>query len=103
VDAEFGVCLDLAHMLAYGQQDIVNIPELLSRVQLAHWSAPSGADRHRPLTWLTKEEKSFVRAVAANFPATTVHLLEIFDWHGVEESLPLLPDLIYSGQGNMVT
>ncbi|MDR0239568.1 MAG: hypothetical protein LBI88_04980, partial [Deltaproteobacteria bacterium] len=34
VDAGFGVCLDLAHMLAYGQQDIVNIPELLSRVQL---------------------------------------------------------------------
>ena len=96
VDAEFGVCLDLGHMLAYGQQDIVKIPELLSRVQLAHWSAPGEADRHLPLTRFTREQKTFAQAVAAKLPAATVHLLEIFDWRGLEESLPLLPDLIYS-------
>jgi len=96
VDAEFGVCLDLGHMLAYGQRDIVKNPELLSRVQLAHWSAPGGADRHLPLTRFTKEEKNFARSAAAELPAATVHLLEIFDWCGVEESLPLLQDLIYS-------
>ena len=96
VDAEFGVCLDLGHMLAYGQQDIVNIPELLSRVQLAHWSAPGESDLHLPLTRLTREEQSFARAAATKLPAATVHVLEVFDWRGVEESLPLLPDLVYS-------
>jgi len=96
VDAELGVCLDLGHMLAYGQQGIMDIPELTSRVQLAHWSAPGGADRHLPLTSLTEEEKAFVRAAAAKLPGTTAHLLEIFDWNGVEESLALLPDLLYS-------
>jgi len=102
VDAEFGVCLDLAHMLAYGQQDIIHIPELLSRVQIAHWSAPGGADRHLPLTRFTREEQNFARAAAAKLPANTVHLLEIFDWRGVEESLPLLPDLICSRHGTML-
>jgi hypothetical protein len=96
VDAEFGVCLDLGHMLAYGQQHIVDIPELTSRVQLAHWSAPGGADRHLPLTRLTEEEKSLVQAAAAKLPGTAVHLLEIFDWNGVEESLTILPDCIYA-------
>jgi hypothetical protein len=96
VDAKFGICLDLGHMLAYGQEKILEIPELIRRVQLAHWSAPGGADLHLPLTCLTREEKSAAQAAAAKLPGTTVHLLEIFDWNGVEESLTLLPDLIYS-------
>ena len=96
VDAEFGVCLDLGHMLAYGQQNILAIPELVSRVRLAHWSAPGGADRHLPLTRLTQEETHAVRAAAAQLPAATAHLLEIFDWNGLEASLDLLPGLMYS-------
>jgi hypothetical protein len=96
VDAEFGVCLDLGHMLAYGQQNITDIPDLVSRVRLAHWSAPGGADRHLSLTQLTQEEKGSIRAAAAKLPAMTAHLLEIFDWNGVEESLALLPDLLPS-------
>jgi len=96
VDAQFGVCLDLGHMLAYGHQDILEAPELLRRVQLAHWSAPGGADRHLPLAHFTREEGDLVRAAAAKLPDTTVHLLEIFDWNGVEESLPLLHDFLYS-------
>jgi hypothetical protein len=94
VDMQFGVCLDLGHMLAYGQQNILEIPELLSRVRLAHWSAPGGADRHLPLTRLTREEASSIRAAAAKLPAATTHLLEIFDWNGVEASLALLPQLM---------
>jgi hypothetical protein len=96
VDAELGVCLDLGHMLAYGQERIVTIPELVSRVRLVHWSAPDGADRHLPLTRLTPEEKNSLRAAAEKLPGTAAHLLEIFDWNGVEESLALLPDLIHT-------
>jgi len=94
VDADFGVCLDLGHMLGYGQQKILEIPELIRRVQLAHWSAPGGADLHLPLTRLTQEEERCVLAAAAKLPETTVHLLEIFDWSGVEESLTLLQKLV---------
>jgi len=97
VDAQFGVCLDLGHMLAYGQQKILDIPELVARVQLAHWSAPGDADLHLPLTHFTKEEKNTVQAAAAKLPSTTTHLLEIFDWDGVEASLALLQDLLYNG------
>ena len=96
VEAGFDVCLDLGHMLAYGQQNILDIPELVSRVRLAHWSAPGGADRHLPLTQLTLEEANAAQAAAAKLPGTTTHLLEIFDWSGVEESLPLLLELIAS-------
>ena len=94
VDATFGVCLDLGHMLAYGQQGILDNTNLISRVQLAHWSAPGGADLHLPLTRFTEGEKRTVQAAAAKLPDTTTHLLEIFDWDGVEESLALLPDLM---------
>ena len=101
IDAEFGVCLDLGHMLAYGQQRIVDTPDLVSRVQIAHWSAPGGADRHLPLTRLTEEEKIAAQAAAAKLPDTTTHLLEIFDWDGVEESLALLPELLHSRTWNI--
>jgi len=93
MDADFGVCLDLGHMLAYGQQNILEVPELVRRVQLAHWSAPGGADLHLPLTRLTKDEERRILAAAAKLPDMTAHLLEIFDWNGVEESLALLPKL----------
>ena len=93
-DAECGVCLDLGHMLAYGQHAILDHPELVSRVRLAHWSAPGGADRHLSLARLTEEEKGALQAAAAQLPDTTTHLLEIFDWNGVEESLALLPELL---------
>jgi len=103
VDAKFGVCLDMGHMLAYGQQDIFETPELVSRVQLVHWSAPGGADRHLPLTQLTRKEKYSIQAAAAKLPDTATHLLEIFDWNGVEASLALLPDLMYSQPKTVVS
>jgi hypothetical protein len=96
VDAELGVCLDLGHMLAYGQENILEVPELLSRVRLAHWSAPGGGDRHMPLTRFTCEEKNSVQAAVAKLPATITHVFEIFDWNGVEESLELLPEFLCS-------
>jgi hypothetical protein len=101
VDAQFGVCLDLGHMLAYGQQNILEIPELVSRVQLAHWSAPGGADRHLPLTRFTMEERRSARAAAVKLPDTTTHLLEIFNFNGVEESLMPLRKLLYPLYSNL--
>ncbi len=95
-DAEFGVCLDMAHMAAYGQTELMEHADLLARVRLVHWSAPAGADRHQALTRLTEAERRMMRATAARLPAGVTHLIEVFNWAGVEESLTVLPGLITS-------
>lgn len=94
-EAGLGLCLDLAHLSAYGQESLLEASELVARTKIAHWSAPGGADRHLPLSALTPEEISFMRSAAEKLPPGITHLLEVFDWAGVEESLTVLPELIY--------
>lgn len=88
------VCLDVAHVLAYGQEAL--LPRLdPARVMLLHWSAPGpvpGKDRHLPLTQFTAEQAHTARAAAACF-AQALPLVEVFSLAGVQESLPVLLQL----------
>lgn len=85
------VCLDMAHMLAYGQEKLLMRLDP-ARVMLVHWSAPGpvpGKDAHLPLTRFTPEQLHKVCAVVARF-AHALPLVEVFSLAGVQESLPLL-------------
>jgi hypothetical protein len=95
-NAGFGLCLDMAHMAAYRQEALMESRALVSRAALVHWSAPGGADRHLPLTRLTTKERALFRSAAKRLPPDPVHLIEVFDWKGVEESLTVLSELIYA-------
>ena len=56
---------------------------------LVHWSAPGpapGQDRHLPLTALTPEQQRTARALLRRLSPGAVHLLEVFDWAGVDAS-----------------
>ncbi len=83
----FGVCLDVAHMLAFQQESIAQCPHLLRLVQLVHWSAPGGADKHLALQYLSKDESASVQKVISLLPSTATHILEIFSWEGIEASV----------------
>lgn len=90
----FGVCLDVGHLLGYAQGRLSETPELMRRVRLVHWSAPGTRDQHLPLTALTPEERMTARRVAADLPDGVTHLVEVFHWRGVEESLPVLESVL---------
>ncbi len=84
------LCLDVAHVMAFDQHSLLDEPGRLSRVRLAHWSAPGAADRHLPLTAWTPDEAAFAARVAALLPRGTTHLIEVFDWEGIVQSWPVL-------------
>ena len=96
-DTSVSVCLDVAHMLAYNQQDwTMQLPP--ERVRLTHWSAPGqtpGVDLHGPLSSLTPEQLEWARRAAVRF-ASAMPMLEVFSWEHARESMPVLRGLYAS-------
>ncbi len=89
------VCLDLGHVLAYGQEALLECPGLLGRVTLVHLSATvPGKDRHAPLTALDAAGKTLLRRLLGAVPASAVLLPEVFDWPGFEASRNVLVDVL---------
>lgn len=87
-----GLCLDLGHLLRYHQKDLLK-PCLLAQAAMVHWNLADSAGRHLPLTAMSKEEEGLLGHVMEHVPASAVHVLEIFDWQGVEASLAIVQDL----------
>ncbi len=86
----FGVCLDVGHMLAFGQEEILQRQDLLDRVAMVHWSAPGTHDQHLPLTHFTSEQKLRIQSLIPLLPATATHVVEVFHWQGICESVEFL-------------
>ena len=84
-----GVCLDVGHLLGYAQAGLL-ASKLPERARLIHWSAPGptpGEDRHLPLTALTEGQRATVLGLLPRLSPHAIHLLEVFDWAGVEASM----------------
>ena len=88
-DHGLGLCLDVGHLLGYGQENLLfsTLPEQAS---MTHWSAPGDGDRHLPLTAFTPGQMRTATALMRRFPATAVHMAEIFNWDRLAASLPVL-------------
>ena len=83
-----GVCLDVGHLLGYAQGELL-ASGLPGRACLIHWSAPGahpGKDRHLPLPALTAGQRAVAEELLRRISPEAVHLLEVFDWPGVEAS-----------------
>lgn len=90
----FGLCLDVGHMLAFGQEEALGRPDVLARVRLVHWSAPGAGDQHLPLTALTPPQRRTAERAARRIPPDARHMVEVFHWAGVEASMPVLNGLL---------
>ncbi len=90
----FGVCLDLGHMLGFNQTDLILQSDILKHVALVHWSAPGKLDEHLPLQHLSPSELQVAQSVVKKLPNDTCHMLEIFNWLGIEQSYPILAKLL---------
>ena len=89
----FGLCLDMGHILAYGQEKLLRRQDLLGRARMLHASAPGRgrrAGQHLPLTALDADGRRRAARICGSVPADAVVMLELFSWPHIEESLPLL-------------
>lgn len=89
----FAVCLDVGHMLGFGQEVLLEQPHILHKVRLVHWSAPGAKDQHLPLRALTADQRGTACRVLRQIPREACHMLEIFHWAGVDSSRPVLTTL----------
>ncbi len=89
----FGLCLDMGHILAYGQEKLLHRQDLLGRARMLHASAPGRGNRagqHLPLTALDAGGRRRAARICGSVPDDAVVMLELFSWPHIEESLPLL-------------
>ncbi len=94
---DFSVCLDTGHVMAYRQERLLGLSGLAQRVRMVHLNAPGPGGRHLPLTSLSDTGKAqladMVRLVAKGAP-DAVFMMEIFDWAGIEASVPVVRGML---------
>ncbi len=93
----FGVCLDVGHMLAFEQEELLLHQDLLHKVQLVHWSAPGKHDEHLALTQFTASQLDSVRTLISVLPPKVTHMIEVFHWQYFQDSVKILQQM---GVGN---
>ncbi len=89
----YSTCLDLGHILAYGQDSILNLPDLWETVRMLHVYAPGKRGKHTSLVNLDEEGEKLLRTMFEHFRGDTV-TLEVFDEKGIFESVELLAGLL---------
>lgn len=97
--SNLGICLDLGHLLAYGQQTHC-LPGIWSHVRMLHLSAPGrpGApgedgrhrDGHRSLAELDHQGRALLEDILGRIRPDCVLMLEVFEPEGFMESLNIL-------------
>lgn len=107
-DLGTGLCLDVGHMLAFGQTALLDMPEVLARTRLAHvyapydpynprdaarWRLPRREHRHRALSRLDQEGLCALRALLAGLPDTAVIMHEVFDDAALTDSVEIFAAL----------
>jgi len=104
-DLDFGLCLDLGHMLAYAQESILDLPGVFSRTRMLHVYAPydfvnpgdrdlvGKGHRHRALTALDEAGRRLLKAMLDNISRETVIVHEVFSEAALAAGLPELERL----------
>ena len=91
-EAGFSACLDLGHILAYGQHPVLELDGLRERVRMVHAYAPDNS-RHTGLARLDGVGRELLGDILATFRPGTV-TLEIFNEQEIFESIELLASWI---------
>lgn len=87
----YSTCLDLGHILAYGQHSVLDLPGLWDTVKMLHIYAPIQGGRHVGLNHLDKAGQTLLRRMLDEFQGGTL-MLEVFNDEEIFKSLKLLAE-----------
>lgn len=88
-DSGCPVCLDLGHLLAFGQEDLLQKPGLFERTTMLHLYAPGPEGEHESLSRLAPRDFPILKHILRHLPANSVIVLEIFHPEKLVESLDI--------------
>ena len=96
----FGLCPDLGHILAYGQESFRQLLQALpdcARPRMLHCSAPGAkiagsglTGSHQPLDFLDTDGLVLGKALCSCLAPGAVIVAELFDWRYFQRSLPII-------------
>jgi hypothetical protein len=92
--AGFSVCLDLGHMLAFGQRHILDDPRLTGRVAMIHAYAPGPRGEHKSLALLDAEGLAALAQCLTLLPADGTLMVECFRPADLLSSLQALGEIL---------
>lgn len=92
MEAGYGACLDIGHILAYEQKHVLTLPRLWEKVGMLHLYGTDAKARHKPLKELSQEGRDMVRSWIGNMRSGASITLEVFNESGLFQSAPLLAD-----------
>jgi hypothetical protein len=92
------VCLDLGHLLAFGQEKLLETPGLLERTSMLHLYAPGPNGEHDTLSRLDAHGFRLMQYVLRNIPASSVVVLELFHPELLGESLDIFRSWFMNGR-----
>ncbi|WP_456324826.1 cobamide remodeling phosphodiesterase CbiR [Desulfonauticus submarinus] len=84
------VCLDIGHMLAYGQESILHLSGFWERVKLLHFYGKETCERHYDLSFLSDAGWNFFKKILNNISDQTEIVLELFNKKDFLNSLRIL-------------
>ena len=86
---KLGICLDLGHLLAYGQRTHL-LPGIWPHVRMVHLSAPGPHGEHRSLRDLDVRGLALLEEILRRVDSECVLMVELFDPRIFLESLDML-------------
>lgn len=86
------ICLDLGHILAYAQHDLLRDPYLEGKVEMLHLNAPGPRGKHLGLDQLDAEELEIMGSLFEVLNKDGVVNVEVFEKEMFFKSLQLLDD-----------
>lgn len=89
VEGGYSTCLDIGHIMAYDQFDILDLPGLWPTVRMLHVYGEEKRMQHRPLPCLSEKGQRLLRTMLDRAPEATV-TLEVFEQNGLFQSLDQL-------------
>jgi hypothetical protein len=87
----YSTCLDLGHILAYGQHSVLELDGVWDTVRMLHVYAPVNGGRHTGLGHLDIEDRKILREMLAAFKGEVV-TLEVFNEAELFQSVELFDD-----------
>ena len=98
IDEGFGVCVDLGHLLAFGQHRLLDLPGLAQRLAMLHLHAPELApaprDAHLPVTSLNPEGRMILERLLAMARPDATLVAEVFSPTALAECLAGIHDVL---------
>ncbi|MFW6414704.1 MAG: cobamide remodeling phosphodiesterase CbiR [Thermodesulfobacteriota bacterium] len=90
LQTDFRICLDLGHMLAFGQQEIFNLDGFWERLEMLHIYGDNDPSRHTSLANLSSAGQEILGHVLQTFPSNKTIVLEVFNPEELNQSLDIL-------------